>query len=175
MLGSFSESSLEEFSEMLRQSGNEDYSEFVASYDFTRCVRPDGSAYGTGGQCKKGREGSARKKAPSEAQTTTRKLNIGKAQSESQRNQHAASLQGKDYDAYMAKHSPRATGNAEKMNKVAADAKKYAAERAKLHRDLYDQSFAPKDAAYEKKLQSQLNALEKKHLSSGLLQRVMGR
>lgn len=25
-------------------------------YDFTRCVRPDGSAYGTGGTCRKGRE-----------------------------------------------------------------------------------------------------------------------
>ena len=25
-------------------------------YDFTRCVRPDGSAYGTGGRCRKGTE-----------------------------------------------------------------------------------------------------------------------
>ena len=25
-------------------------------YDFTRCVRPDGSAYGTGGKCRKGNE-----------------------------------------------------------------------------------------------------------------------
>lgn len=29
-----------------------------ATYDFTRCVRPDGSAYGTGGKCRKGIEQS---------------------------------------------------------------------------------------------------------------------
>jgi len=28
----------------------------LGSYDFTRCVRPDGSAYGTRGKCKKGAE-----------------------------------------------------------------------------------------------------------------------
>ena len=28
----------------------------LGSYDFTRCVRPDGTAYGTGGKCKKGTE-----------------------------------------------------------------------------------------------------------------------
>lgn len=30
----------------------------LSSYDFTRCVRPDGSAYGTRGKCKKGTEGA---------------------------------------------------------------------------------------------------------------------
>lgn len=28
----------------------------LSSYDFTRCVRPDGSSYGTGGKCRKGTE-----------------------------------------------------------------------------------------------------------------------
>jgi hypothetical protein len=32
------------------------------SYDFTRCVRPDGSAYGTRGKCKKGTEAGAKEK-----------------------------------------------------------------------------------------------------------------
>jgi len=38
----------------------------LGSYDFTRCVRPDGSVYGTRGKCKKGTETSARAKASDE-------------------------------------------------------------------------------------------------------------
>lgn len=34
------------------------------TYDFTRCVRPDGSAYGTRGKCKKGTETGAKQEAP---------------------------------------------------------------------------------------------------------------
>ena len=30
--------------------------EYIENYDYTRCVRPDGSAYGTGGKCRKGTE-----------------------------------------------------------------------------------------------------------------------
>ena len=30
------------------------YEEFMESYDFARCQRPDGSIYGTGGTCRKG-------------------------------------------------------------------------------------------------------------------------
>lgn len=41
MYGNFSESSLEAA---------------AALFDFTRCVRADGSAYGTRGKCRKGRE-----------------------------------------------------------------------------------------------------------------------
>jgi len=39
----------------------EEFSELAASenFDFTRCVRPDGSVYGTRGKCKKGSETSA--------------------------------------------------------------------------------------------------------------------
>lgn len=35
----------------------------LSSYDFTRCVRPDGSSYGTGGKCRKGTE-SAKQAEP---------------------------------------------------------------------------------------------------------------
>lgn len=42
------------------------YSEMnEAAYDFTRCVRPDGSSYGTRGKCKKGTESAA---VPKESQ-----------------------------------------------------------------------------------------------------------
>ena len=36
-----------------------DYSEMGESQDFTTCERPDGSKYGTGGQCRKGKETKA--------------------------------------------------------------------------------------------------------------------
>ena len=36
-------------------------------YDFTRCQRPDGSHYGTGGQCRKGNQVGAREKAARKA------------------------------------------------------------------------------------------------------------
>jgi hypothetical protein len=173
MQGSFSDSSLEAFSNLLNKQKFDDFTESGGSYDFTRCVRPDGSAYGTGGQCKKGKEETARKKSPTEAQTTARKLNISKAQSVSQRNQRINSKSQKDYEAYMSKHSPKATGSAEKMNKVTADAKSYAAKRAKIHALMDDQSFAPKDPAYEKKLQSQLVALERAHMG-GIVGKARG-
>lgn len=38
----------------------------LSSFDFTRCVRPDGSAYGTRGKCRKG---SQQEKEPSSAKT----------------------------------------------------------------------------------------------------------
>lgn len=47
----FSESAVEEFPFI-----EEVLTTLLSSYDFTRCVRPDGSAYGTGGKCKKGKE-----------------------------------------------------------------------------------------------------------------------
>jgi hypothetical protein len=54
MLGSFSSESLEEYARVIAEkSPTVDYSE-TDTYDFTRCVRPDGSAYGTGGRCVKG-------------------------------------------------------------------------------------------------------------------------
>lgn len=33
---------------------SEDRGEYIENYDYTRCVKPDGSAYGTAGQCRKG-------------------------------------------------------------------------------------------------------------------------
>lgn len=61
MKGSFSEESLRQFSDLVAQTQSADFSEGEV-YDFTRCVRPDGSAYGTRGTCRKGTEGAAQEK-----------------------------------------------------------------------------------------------------------------
>lgn len=64
MHGTFSEESLAQFTELVSQTQSSDFSE-GDTYDFTRCVRPDGSAYGTRGKCRKGSEvGPAEKPAP---------------------------------------------------------------------------------------------------------------
>jgi hypothetical protein len=55
MKGSFSEESLRRFTELAAQAQPAEFSE-RDTYDFTRCVRPDGSFYGTDGRCRKGTE-----------------------------------------------------------------------------------------------------------------------
>jgi len=52
MNGYFSQEAMETFTKSV---GKENFSEGL--FDFTRCIRPDGSAYGTGGTCRKGTEG----------------------------------------------------------------------------------------------------------------------
>ena len=61
-LGGFSEEALQLFQLAASEQGYE-FSEKEENYDFSRCVRPDGSAYGTGGTCRKG---SQQEKSPSE-------------------------------------------------------------------------------------------------------------
>jgi len=52
MHGNFSPESIEAFTRLV---GEENFSEGL--FDFTRCIRSDGSAYGTRGKCRKGTEG----------------------------------------------------------------------------------------------------------------------
>jgi hypothetical protein len=59
MRGTFSEDALLKFSELVSILDTADFSE-AETYDFTRCIRPDGSAYGTGGKCRKGTEGESK-------------------------------------------------------------------------------------------------------------------
>jgi hypothetical protein len=63
MKGYFSEETLKQFSQLAGESFGTDFSE-SGTYDFTRCVRPDGSAYGTNGKCRKGTEGEKKVEAP---------------------------------------------------------------------------------------------------------------
>jgi hypothetical protein len=63
MHGSFSDEALEQFAQLAAQTQAADFAE-GDTYDFTRCVRPDGTAYGTRGKCRKGAEsGPAEKPA----------------------------------------------------------------------------------------------------------------
>jgi hypothetical protein len=55
MYGSFSEEALEQFAQLAAQTQAADFAE-GDTYDFTRCVRPNGTAYGTRGKCRKGTE-----------------------------------------------------------------------------------------------------------------------
>jgi hypothetical protein len=61
MYGNFSPDAIEAFTKAV---GEENFSETL--FDFTTCIRPDGSAYGTGGTCRKGTPGEARKEARAE-------------------------------------------------------------------------------------------------------------
>jgi hypothetical protein len=58
MKGTFSEESLKRFAELAAGKQSSDFSE-GQTYDFTRCVKPSGKAYGTAGACKKGVEEEA--------------------------------------------------------------------------------------------------------------------
>ena len=62
MKGTFSEEALLRYVRLVSQTQSADFSE-GETYDFTTCIRPDGSAYGTGGTCRKGTPGEARKEA----------------------------------------------------------------------------------------------------------------
>jgi hypothetical protein len=62
VLGSFSEKSLETYSQLALSMQSSEYAE-SGEYDFTRCVRPDGTAYGTKGR-RKGKESGAKEESP---------------------------------------------------------------------------------------------------------------
>jgi len=63
MNGHFSEEALLSFAQLAAQTQSADFAE-GDTYDFTRCVRPNGSAYGTQGRCKSGTESPAVEKTP---------------------------------------------------------------------------------------------------------------
>jgi hypothetical protein len=55
MTGDFSGEALKAYQETLAEQAGTDFAE-GESYDFARCIRKDGSAYGTSGKCRKGTE-----------------------------------------------------------------------------------------------------------------------
>ena len=76
MKGSFSEESLQKFAELAAQSRYVEFSE-GGIHDFTRCIRPDGSAYGTKGKCRKGTE-EAKAAAPKKEKKPAKPAKPGK-------------------------------------------------------------------------------------------------
>ena len=69
-LGGFSEEALQLFQLAASEQGY-DFSEEGETYDFARCVRPDGSAYGTSGKCRKGTEEAKGPKEPKARKTAS--------------------------------------------------------------------------------------------------------
>ena len=63
MKGYFSEETLKQFAALAGETFGTDFSE-SGTYDFARCVRPDGTAYGTGGKCRKGTEEAKQEETP---------------------------------------------------------------------------------------------------------------
>jgi hypothetical protein len=59
--GSFTQEALEAYQKAVAEKEGVEFSE-RETYDFTTCIRPDGSAYGTRGKCRKGTEGEAKTK-----------------------------------------------------------------------------------------------------------------
>ena len=80
-LGSFSEGSLNEYLALVNLKGGLDFAEATDTYDFTRCVRKDGSIYGTAGKCRKGSETSAKKEEKKSTKSPA-KPGIGKVKAE---------------------------------------------------------------------------------------------
>jgi hypothetical protein len=64
MKGHISEEALAAYTQLVADSLGVDFSEGGDTYDFTRCVRPDGSSYGSRGKCRKGTEAGAKQEAP---------------------------------------------------------------------------------------------------------------
>jgi hypothetical protein len=87
MTGFFSEESLAKFAEMASQTQAANFSEGGGTYDFTRCVRPDGTAYGTRGRCRKGSEAA---KAPTEPKAKKVAGNAGKGTETDMKGAHSA-------------------------------------------------------------------------------------
>lgn len=63
MNGRISEEALELYSILVAEKQGLDFSE-GETYDFARCMRPDGTYYGTRGKCRKGSEVGARVEEP---------------------------------------------------------------------------------------------------------------
>jgi hypothetical protein len=57
--GGFSEEAFEKYQRLLSEKEGVEFSE-GETYDFTRCMRPNGTFYGTRGKCKKGSETGAK-------------------------------------------------------------------------------------------------------------------
>jgi hypothetical protein len=60
MFGSFSSEHLERYAQLAAEKAGVNFAE-GDYYDFRRCVRPNGTSYGTRGQCRKGTESEAKK------------------------------------------------------------------------------------------------------------------
>jgi hypothetical protein len=70
--GGFSEEALSAYAQLVAEGKGVDFSE-GGVYDFARCVRPDGTAYGTSGKCRKGSEEAKKEEVPKERKPRAKK------------------------------------------------------------------------------------------------------
>jgi hypothetical protein len=93
MQGSFSKDALDTFDTLVRKTESLQYSE---TYDFTRCVRSDGSSYGTGGTCRKGKEGEKVEEEETKKPAKAKNKEKLKAKSQEKLTPQFSYLRGKD-------------------------------------------------------------------------------
>ena len=72
MFGSFDPETLERYAQLAAEKAGVDFAE-DDTYDFTRCVRSDGSVYGTRGKCRKGTETGAKEEGTGEGKKVSKK------------------------------------------------------------------------------------------------------
>ena len=78
MLGGFSEEALQLF-QLAASEQSYEFSEEGETYDFTRCMRADGTFYGTSGRCKSGSDAGAKEIAKPKGRSKTNTAAPGNA------------------------------------------------------------------------------------------------
>jgi hypothetical protein len=114
--GGFSEEAFEKYQRLLSEQENVEFSE-GETYDFTRCMRPDGTFYGTRGKCKKGSEAGAAPVKAKSAKPATRDEKVGALR------EKVAALKGSGDKKKLAEARGDLQGQ-ERMRKIEAQAKK---------------------------------------------------
>ena len=119
MRGTFSEEALLKFSELVSIRTTADFSE-GETFDFTRCIRPDGSAYGTSGKCKSGTEGDRLAKNKNTAREMRKGL-VGRVKSHMKMANETTDSGAKEFykgEARAAAKKLKTLGRADKAGKV---------------------------------------------------------
>lgn len=168
MNGAFSEESLAKFAELANQTQAADFAEGEDTYDFTRCVRPDGSFYGTRGKCRKGSEtgakelpeprteGGAKRRATAEGKKA--KKAASRAAAAEKIKAHAA--RNRAFKDELLKIRDQMKGaSAEEQNRLIEEASKRAAARQKPKGGLGTKPETPEEKA---QLRAEVNKLGRK-------------
>jgi hypothetical protein len=117
-----SEEALEQYLALVEEKFGTNFSEEEA-YDFTRCVRPDGSSYGTRGKCRKGSETGPAEKGKADARGAKTKTpsaqEIGKMREQAR------------FEEYLKVHKQMLGKSPEEQRRIEAEANARADKRVK--------------------------------------------
>jgi hypothetical protein len=142
MKGFVSEEALAEYSRLAAEKLGVDFAE-GDTYDFTRCMRPDGTFYGTRGKCKKGSEAGAAPAKEKSAKPVTRDEKVGALR------EKVAALKGSGDKKKLAEARGDLQGQ-ERMRKIEAQAKKEGKP--------VDQVIRERNEAADKKIKERIRA-----------------